>query len=86
MLFIGVTIISLGAFIPAIFWLRAELIASGALDLLALPFSNIVVLTQYGSDFGLALLESLPTLQMTALLAPLLMLLWAMRRLSLIPR
>jgi len=73
---------SLGAFIPAIYAFRAEFTQSDFSQFLSLIFSDLGAVRANWQDFGLALLESLPAMSLTMLLASLFLLLWLFKNLA----
>ena len=61
-------IASVGALVPAFYWLRASFADSGSTQLLSLAFSDSSVMLADWRDFSIALLESLPILDIIAFL------------------
>lgn len=78
---VGFGALAMGAvagIIPAINYLAGAFGQSGFYQYFTLAFSDSRVLTNYGQEFGLSLLESLPLWGLVALLGAITLLLWSL--------
>jgi hypothetical protein len=80
-LFSTTVLISAGALIPVINAFQIEFAQSGLFQFLSLLFSDLGSVAANWQDFGLAILESLPAMNMMALLITMFVLLWSLKHL-----
>ncbi|TSC78965.1 MAG: hypothetical protein G01um101433_25 [Parcubacteria group bacterium Gr01-1014_33] len=79
LLFSSGVFVSAGACIPALIGFRQEFAESGFFQFLSLMFSDSAAIGAHWQDFLLAILESLPVMSISALLAILLAFLWMLK-------
>jgi len=81
-LFSTTVLISAGALIPVVNAFQTEFAQSGLFQFLSLLFSDVGSVAANWQDFGLAILESLPAMNMMALLITMFVLLWSLKHLA----
>jgi hypothetical protein len=81
-LFSTTVLISAGALIPVVNAFQTEFAQSGLFQFLSLLFSDLGSVAANWQDFGLAILESLPAMNMMALLINMFVLLWSLKHLA----
>jgi hypothetical protein len=79
-LFSVLSIVFLVASVPALQYAGQQFYASGFYDYLALLFSDSSLVLTYWREFGLSLMESLPSLALLLLIPIVAMLLWSLKR------
>jgi hypothetical protein len=75
--YIGLTGSAVGAFY-AIFTFGREILNSEFGNIISLAFSDLVIVAEHWREFALSLLETLPVINMAAILAPVFILLLSM--------
>ena len=80
-LFGVVALVSAGALVPALQYTANQLYASGFNDYLSLMLSDHTLVLTYWREFGLSLIESLPSLALLLLLPIAVALVWSLVRL-----
>ena len=70
--------VSLAGFIPALLYLKAEIVQTGFYEYASLAISDWEIVLRHWQDFGLSLLESLPIFGMVFVLAASLGCLWSL--------
>jgi hypothetical protein len=74
-------VLTAGALVPVLEYTSQQFYASGFYDYLMLALSDHTLVTTYWREFGLTLLESLPSLALLLLIPTIAALLWSLRRL-----
>lgn len=81
-LFSITVLVSTGAFIPVINAFQADFAQSGLVQFLSLLSSDLGAVMASWQDFGLAILESVPVMSISAFLFTLLVFLWSLKHLA----
>ena len=79
-LFGFLSIVSLAALVPAVQYAAQQFYVSGFYDYATLMFSDSSLVVTYWREFGLSLMESLPSLALLLLIPIVAMLLWSLKR------